>query len=260
MSRLDRAIGLTRSLAIYYAIPFRQLRLRALYRRFVRPGDLVFDVGAHIGNRTRAFAALGCRVVAVEPQPHIARTLRRLVGRRPGVVVVEEAIGRAPGRVTLSISERTPTVSTVAREWRDERARETDFGGVEWNRAIDVPLTTLDALILRHGTPVFVKIDVEGGELAVLEGLSTPVTALSFEFLPQALDAADACVARLEALGPYRFNWSSAESSRLELTVWVDGAALMSTLRASGLTRHGDIYASLSAPGIYTARVPTPRG
>ena len=82
MSRFDRAIGLARSLAVYYGIPGRQRRLRALYGQFVRPGDLVFDIGAHLGNRTRAFAALGCRVVAVEPQPHVARMLRTLVGGR----------------------------------------------------------------------------------------------------------------------------------------------------------------------------------
>ena len=44
MSRIDRAVGLLRSLAIYHAIPLRQRRLKNLYRPFVRPGDLVFDI------------------------------------------------------------------------------------------------------------------------------------------------------------------------------------------------------------------------
>ena len=64
MSRADRIIGLLRSLAIYHAIPLRQRRLRRLYAQLVSPGDLVFDLGAHAGNRTRALAAMGCRVVA----------------------------------------------------------------------------------------------------------------------------------------------------------------------------------------------------
>src|SRR5439155_24728461 len=66
MSHLDRALGLARSLAIYHAIPRRQRRMRHLYADFVTRDDLVFDVGAHVGNRTRAFRALGCRVVAIE--------------------------------------------------------------------------------------------------------------------------------------------------------------------------------------------------
>src|SRR5215470_767902 len=89
MSRIDRAVGLLRSLAIYHAVPLRQRRLRALYREFVRAGDLVFDIGAHAGNHVRALSALGCRVVALEPQPDFARLLRLLFSHRSNVRVVE---------------------------------------------------------------------------------------------------------------------------------------------------------------------------
>src|SRR5215475_2709506 len=109
MSRIDRAVGLLRSLAIYHAIPLRQRRLKHLYRQFVRAGDLVFDIGAHAGNHVRAFSTLGCRVVAVEPQPDFARLLRMLFSGRSAVHLIEAGVGRAPGRSTLSISERTPT-------------------------------------------------------------------------------------------------------------------------------------------------------
>lgn len=246
MSALDRTIGLARSFAVYYAIPFRQRRLRALYRQFVGPGDLVFDIGAHLGNRTRAFAALGCRVVAVEPQPHVARMLRRLVGRLGHVQVIESAVTRAKGRVTLAVSERTPTVSTVSGDWRAARAQDPDFAAVSWDRSFTVAATTLDALIGEHGRPSFIKIDVEGAELEVLLGLSQPVPAVSFEFLPAALEAAEQCCERLAALGPYRFNWSMAESSRLGAPEWVDGASLIRGLRHLAPARHGDIYARLA--------------
>jgi hypothetical protein len=108
MSHLDRTVGLLRSIAIYHGIPFRQLRLRELYSKFVTAGDLVFDVGAHAGNRTRAFAALGCRVVALEPQPDFARLLRLLFARSPRVQVLEAAASERDGRVDLAVSERTP--------------------------------------------------------------------------------------------------------------------------------------------------------
>ena len=45
-----------------------------------------------------------------------------------------------------------------------------------------VPVTTLDALIERHGVPSFVKVDAEGFEEEVLQGLSRSIKALSFEF------------------------------------------------------------------------------
>ena len=158
----DRALGLARSIAIYHAIPFRQRRLRHLYRGLVRRDDIVFDVGAHAGNHVRALASLGCRVIAIEPQPDFARLLRLLFGRAPGVTIVETAVSDRGGRATLSISERTPTVTSLAEDWRDARAGDADFAQVRWNRSADIEVTTLDALVERFGMPAFVKLDVEG--------------------------------------------------------------------------------------------------
>ncbi len=248
MTRADRLIGVLRSLAIYHAIPLRQRRLRRLYAQFVSPGDLVFDLGAHAGNRTRAFAAIGCRVVALEPQPDFARLLRALFAGSPGVEVIEAAVGEAPGRASLSISERTPTVTTLAAGWRDTRGRQPDFSGVQWNRQIDVDTTTLDVLIERFGMPAFIKIDVEGSEPSVLAGLRQPVRALSFEYLPRANEYVRVCVARLSALGPYQFNWSPGESYRLAAERWMTGAELPATLEtADAQRRAGDVYARLDA-------------
>jgi FkbM family methyltransferase len=247
MSRADRLIGMARSLAIYHAIPWRQRGMRRLYAGFVKAGDLVFDVGAHAGNRTRGFAALGCRVVALEPQPDFARLLRTVFRRSPRVEIVEAAVGAMAGKASLSISDRTPTVTTVATGWRDARSREADFGGVRWNRRIDVEMTTLDELIARWGLPAFVKIDVEGAEPAVLAGLTQPVPALSFEYVPAALAEVRACVDRLGELGPFSFNWSAGESFRLESASWLSGAELMSSLDAPHVRqRSGDVYARLS--------------
>src|SRR5712691_2782859 len=142
MSRFDRGVGLARSVAIYHAIPLRQRRLRRLYGHFVGAGDLVFDIGAHAGNRVRAFAALGCQVVAVEPQPDFARLLRALCGRSPQIVVVEAAVADVAGRRSLLVSERTPTVTTLATDWRDARARDPDFAHVQWNRRMEIATTT----------------------------------------------------------------------------------------------------------------------
>ena len=85
--QLERQAGVLRSLAIYYA-PGRVRRLSRFYAPFIRPGDLCFDVGAHVGNRVAAWRRLGARVVAVEPQAHLHGWLRRLYGRSPDVTPV----------------------------------------------------------------------------------------------------------------------------------------------------------------------------
>ena len=76
--------------------------MRRLYAQFVAAGDLVFDIGAHAGNRVRGFSALGCRVVALEPQPDFARLLRMLFGRSRRIDIVEMAVGDAAGRAVLT--------------------------------------------------------------------------------------------------------------------------------------------------------------
>jgi FkbM family methyltransferase len=222
--------------------------MRRLYAGFVKPGDLVFDIGAHAGNRVRGFAALGCRVIAVEPQPDFARLLHALFGRSPRIEIVESGVGAQAGRASLSISDRTPTVTTVASSWREARSREPDFGSVRWNRRIEIEMTTLDLLIARCGMPSFVKIDVEGGEPAVLAGLSQAVPALSFEYVPGAMDEVQACITRLGALGRYLFNWSAGESFRLASPSWLSGEELRASLEApSAQRRSGDVYARLNA-------------
>ena len=244
MGKLGRIAGLTRSLVLYHGIPFRARRLARLYAPFLAPGALAFDVGAHAGNRVRAFRRLGARVIAVEPQPDFARLLRALYGRDPQVVILEAAVAAAPGEARLLVSERTPTVTTLSADWARRVGADPSFRGVSWSPGARVPVTTLDALVAAHGRPDFVKLDVEGSEGEALAGLSTPVAALSFEYLAAAREVALACVERLAALGRYEYNWSVGEQQRLAAPRWLEPDAIRAVLR--GLTAgSGDVYARL---------------
>jgi len=245
LAGLRTARGIVRSLRIYYGDRARAAAMDRLYGGFVRRGDLVFDVGAHVGDRVAAFRRLGARVVAVEPQPAMVGVLRLLYGRKCDVAIEPVAVGRAPGTAELMINPDNPTVSTASRQFVDAAREAPGWREQRWAATVRVDVTTLDALIAIHGTPAFIKLDVEGFEAEALAGLTQPVKALSFEFTTIQRDVALACLTRCLTLGFTRFNAALGESQTFAHGGWIAGDAMARWLE--GLPHEansGDVYAA----------------
>lgn len=212
---------------------------RRLYTNFVRPGDLVFDIGANIGENTRLFASLGARVVAVEPLAHCAPAIAPQATQAVSDVRLEQcAIGRQAGTLELAVCSRALDVSSASQAWMDTMQRTGRARG-PWDERVLVPVSTLDALITRHGLPSFIKVDVEGYEAEVLRGLSQRVSSISVEVHRATLELSLDCLERLCELGFARFAVSAGHSA--ELSPWTDelGAA-----EAVAALEWGDLYAS----------------
>lgn len=217
-------------------------RALAFYRQLVPAGGLCFDVGANVGERTAIFVELGARVVAVEPQPDCRRILRARFDER--VQIVDAALGRAPGKAELLVASYH-TLSSLAPDWVAEVRESGRFAEFTWDRSQRVPVTTLDALVDAHGVPDFCKIDVEGYELEVVEGLSAPLPVLSFEFTVERREARCSAARHLDALGMRSFNYSPGESLRFEFAEWTDLGGILEFLKAPTHTAQtfGDVYA-----------------
>jgi FkbM family methyltransferase len=239
--------GILRSLRIYYGNRAHASALDRLYGQFVHDGDLVFDVGSHVGDRVASFSRLGARVVAVEPQPALVTVLKLLHGRNRAVTIEPVAVGREGGSANLMINPGNPTVSTASQEFVSAARNASGWESQRWTRTIQVPVTTLDALIGKHGKPAFIKIDVEGFEAEVLAGLTQQVRALSFEFTTIQREVARACIERCHALGYTRFNSVLGESQLLIHRQWVGADAIAAWVAALPHSANsGDIYATLA--------------
>ncbi len=203
-------------------------RFYELYRQFVGPGDLAFDIGANIGENTELLIRAGARVVSVEPLEECAA----VIPSSEGVHVLQRAVGAKAGLLELMVCSRSLDSSSASQEWIDALV------DGPWDGRRTVEMCTGDELIDEFGVPDFVKIDVEGYELEVLAGMSRSVRALSLETHGRLGDQAAACVRRLGELGFASFSVSAGHSA--VLSGWMPGAEAEREVRE---LRQGDLYA-----------------
>lgn len=217
----------------------------SFYNTFIKPGDLCFDIGANVGNRTAIFLGLQARVVAVEPQPACIKKLRNRFGDQ--ISIIPKGLGSKQGVLPMHISNAS-TLSTFSEEWINELGRNR-FSGYQWKETIDVEITTLDQLIAEFGVPHFCKIDVEGYELNVIKGLSRPIPHLSFEYaVPENVKNLLETIDVLISISPTAtFNYSVLESMQLVLPTYINATELKKIIESETFikTGFGDIYVKM---------------
>lgn len=215
---------------------------RAFYQQSIRPGNLVFDVGANMGNRSKIFLRLGARVIAFEPQPKCARFLRAAF-RHHDFVLEQKALGPESGKREMWMCN-ADTLSSLSPGWIQAVRDSGRFSMYEWDRREIVTVDTLDNAVAKHGRPDFVKIDVEGYEFEALSGVSRPLKLVSFEFTPEFLENTRRCLDRLCSMGETEFQLSLRETNKFELDAWVSVETLKDALsRIRDPKTFGDVYA-----------------
>jgi FkbM family methyltransferase len=142
--------------------------------RHVPPGiqqDLVYDVGMHRGEDTAFYLSRGYRVVGIEANTRLVEVLRERFREEESdgrVVILPVAVGPREGSASFAAAREATVFSTADPAFLAwARSFDIDFDVVE------VEMTTLDAVMDRYGTPYFLKVDIEGMDVAAVERLGS---------------------------------------------------------------------------------------
>ena len=207
--------------------------------KLLNSGDLFFDIGAHLGEKSKKILDKNLKIVMLEPLPQCVKQLKENFRNNKNVEILEKAVGRTSGNMTLEVNSKMPTISTMAKHWKIGR-----FSDQKWDQKISVEVITLDHLIKIYGLPNYIKIDVEGFELDVLLGLSQKAGIISFEFTSEFLDQSIKCLNHLKKIGYSEFNLSIGESRKFFFE-WSNADNLILNLKNESKKNKllwGDIY------------------
>jgi FkbM family methyltransferase len=224
----------------YYPTPDMK-RKTAFYRQFISPNMLCFDVGANMGNRVVTFLSLGAKVVALEPQKKCFDYLYQRFKNK--AVIIRKGVSDKIGSQQLLVSDAS-LLSSFSKDW--VASIQDKFGHHNWDKTEEVAMTTLDALIAEYGQPDFIKIDVEGYELEVLEGLNHAISAISFEYsCPYYKEKTLKCFQKLDRIMPNaQYNYSKGETFEFVSKQWLSNSEIYAIFENFGFADNGfgDVY------------------
>lgn len=163
--------------AYWYHGKRREHAAMQLFAELIGEGDLVVEVGGHIGYLTLYFAQLAGpngRVQVFEPGPNNLPYLRKNTAGRAQIEVLERAVSDRAGSARFHLENNTGQNNSLLADCRVRRFNEaTAFVNGVAPSIIEVSCVTLDDLMstASGSLPAFIKIDVEGAELLVLRGM-----------------------------------------------------------------------------------------
>jgi FkbM family methyltransferase len=196
------------------------------YESFLKDCALIFDIGANNGDKTHVFLNISKIVVCCEPDPANFVTLKtRFRYKKRRVIIENVALSDKTETTVMYLHHPGSAFNTLSDKWKkileeDDQQRWNE--SIQFTRKQTVATTTLDNLIGKYGLPDFIKIDAEGFEETILNGLSHPIPFISFEtLLPDYSFEFTNCLDKIETLS-YKTTFNIALHEKLLLPGFTD--------------------------------------
>ena len=211
------------------------------YSQFIRPGDLCFDIGGNVGEKTAVFLALSGRVVVLEPQANCVAELKRKFGKQ--AVILQKGAGAVNETKDFYVASNS-VLSSFKPAWVSE-FQDSRFSGNRIERVEKIEIVTIDSLIADHGKPAFVKIDVEGFEVEVVRGLTKPFKCLSFEYVVEHKENIISIFRHLTSVfGELQCNYAPGNNKELVFSEWKMTSEFLDHINSAAFVEssEGDVY------------------
>lgn len=215
-----------------------------IFESIINKNDLVFDVGSNMGNKSETFLNLGAKVIGFEPQSECFEQLINKFNGNLNFIAENIALSNKEGN-EIMYKASYHTISSMSKEFIVEAKKER-FPSYNWDNQIIVKTKTLDSVINEYGVPSFIKIDVEGYELSVLEGLTRPIECISVEFNPELCNSSIECIEYVDKLNDSKslFNYGYREDDFFKYDNWISKDEIIEYLKSVNdfVFEFGDIY------------------